>query len=250
MQTINSLEEKVKEFHLKGYCVLEAHLPVSVIENCRLAFLPVFQKYLEENRHIPNRGMHRHFLPMPFESPCFAPDFFFDAAILAIVKKLMGENIIADQWGCDVPVHGSTYQDIHVDYKRPLFPEIPDMVLPPYLVVVSFPLVDVHSENGAIELAPGTHMMKREQAIEEIQHGKIYLQPIYMNRGDVLIRHPWTLHRGSPNNTDTPRLLASIRYVRSWYSDNSREVNAIPQDIWRSLTEEQKKHLRFPVQNS
>ena len=34
--------------------------------------------------------------------------------------------------------------------------------------------------------------------------------PFTLNIGDVLIRHPWVLHRGTPNATQTPRPLATI----------------------------------------
>jgi hypothetical protein len=54
-----------------------------------------------------------------------------------------------------------------------------------------------------------------------------------MEMRDVLIRHPWALHRGTPNRTDAPRALVNIRYVRRWYADDSREVK---QNL-----------LRFPV---
>jgi hypothetical protein len=67
--------------------------------------------------------------------------------------------------------------------------------------------------------------------------------------GDVLIRHPWAVHRGTSNTTDTPRALVTIRYVRRWYADNSREVNPIPQVIWKSLTLEQQNTMRFPVED-
>ena len=53
--------------------------------------------------------------------------------------------------------------------------------------------------------------------------------------------------RGTPNLTDMPRALATVRYVRRWYADDSREVNAIPNVIWQSLTQEQKAVMRFPV---
>ena len=56
-----------------------------------------------------------------------------------------------------------------------------------------------------------------------------------------------TLHRGTPNLTDMPRALATVRYVRRWYADDSRAVNAIPNTIWQSLTQEQKAVMRFPV---
>jgi hypothetical protein len=65
--------------------------------------------------------------------------------------------------------------------------------------------------------------------------------------GDVLIRHPWALHRGTPNTTDMPRALVTVRYVRRWYADTSRDVEILPRALWESLTAEQKNVLRFPV---
>jgi len=73
------------------------------------------------------------------------------------------------------------------------------------------------------------------------------LEAVTLGVGDILIRHPWALHRGTPNSTDVPRAMASIRYARRWYSDDSREVASIPHGVWRSLTAEQQRLLRFPI---
>jgi len=73
------------------------------------------------------------------------------------------------------------------------------------------------------------------------------MQSVPLEIGDVLIRHPWALHRGTPNTTDTPRPLVTVRYVRCWYADNSRDVNPIPRTVWQSLTPEQQGLMRFPV---
>lgn len=243
----SSIADKTSEIQEQGFCILKGHFAVSLVNRCRLAFLTVFQKYLEINGHIPNRGTNRHFLPMPFEEPCFAPEFFFDDKILTIVKNILGDRIAADQWGCDVPLAGSDYQTVHVDYQRPLFYEFPDLQLPPYMLVMSFALTQITEQNGAIELAPTTHCMTREEAVKAVEKKKIEMLPICMNIGDVLIRHPWVLHRGTPNKTNTPRLLATVRYVRNWYADNSREVCSISPSVWKSLTTEQRNMLRFPV---
>src|ERR1035438_7578995 len=100
------------------------------MQSCREAFWPILLDYLERNRDQPNRGRQRHFLAMPFEVPCFAPEFFFDLGVLNIVRTVMDSPLVADQWSCDVPLQGSTYQDAHVDYQRPLFAEAPDLALP------------------------------------------------------------------------------------------------------------------------
>lgn len=183
---------------------------------------------------------------MPFARPCFVPEFFFDAGILSIVRGMMGDRYVADQWGCDVPVKGSTHQQFHVDYRHPLFVEAPDLALPAYMLVVSFGLTDISGQHGPIEIAPGTHRMPRGAALLAVEDGTIQPQQVVLDLGDVLIRHPWALHRGTPNGTDTPRALVTIRYVRRWYADYSRDVNPIPPEVWDSLTPDQQEIMRFP----
>ena len=191
------------------------------IDACREAFWPTLLAYLETNRGQPNRGPHRHFLPMPFQAPCFAPEFFFHPEILDVAKRALDDRMVADQWGCDAPVLGSEYQEFHVDYRRPLFPETPDLELPAYMLVVNFGLRDIEMQDGPIEIIPGSHKPRSGATLAEPQ-------AITLQRGDVLLRHPWALHRGTPNRTSVPRPLVTIRYVRRWYADESREVNAIP----------------------
>jgi hypothetical protein len=239
--------DSIREIRDRGYCVLRAHLPQCLVEDCRDALWPVLLAYVKAHGHEPNRGPHRHFLPMPFEPPCYAPEFFFDPGILNIVRGVMGDRVVADQWGCDVALRGSEYQEAHVDYRRPLFEEAPDLQLPAYILAVSFGLVRIAAENGPIEVAPGTHRMPRTEGCQAVKSARIGLQPVPLEIGDVLIRHPWTLHRGTPNTTDTPRALVTVRYVRHWYSDDSRDVNSMGRAAWRALTSVQQRVMRFPI---
>jgi ectoine hydroxylase-related dioxygenase (phytanoyl-CoA dioxygenase family) len=162
----------------------------------------------------------------------------------------MGQRVVADQWGCDVPLPGSEYQQLHVDYQRPLFEEVADLSLPPYILVVSFGLVPITPAHGPIKIAPGTHRMPRGAAMRSVECGQSESCAAPLDVGDVLIRHPWALHRGTTNSADTPRAMASVRYVRRWYADASREVNASPNNIWESLTPERQEIMRFPVKES
>jgi ectoine hydroxylase-related dioxygenase (phytanoyl-CoA dioxygenase family) len=241
------IQQKIAELRERGFCVLRAHIPKSLLDTCREAFWPTLAVYLEAHHAMSNRGPHRHFVPMPFEPPCYAPEFFFDADVLSIVRGVMEDRVVADQWGCDVPLKGSVYQSFHVDYQRPLFAEAPDLPLPIYLLNVSFGLVPIGVANGPLEIAPGTHRMRRKEALHAVESAEIETQTIPLNLGDVLIRHPWAVHRGTPNTTEVPRPLATIRYVRRWYADDSREVNSIPAAVWQSLNPVQQCVLRFPV---
>jgi hypothetical protein len=245
---VTGMQDKLTDFRKQGYCVLKQHFAKPFIEACREAFWPQLLRYLKIHNNEPNRGPHRHFVPMSFEPPCFMPEFFFDEEVLRIVRGLMADRVVADQWGCDVALQGSDYQGIHVDYRRPLFSEEPDLSLPVYMLVVSFGLAPIIPEDGPIEIAPGTHLMPRNQALDAVESGELGMQPIPLDIGDLLVRHPWTLHRGSPNRTTTPRALVSIRYVRAWYVDSSRDVRFISQAVWESLTSEQRSMMRFPVE--
>ncbi len=227
--------------------MLRGHFAKTTVHRCREAFWPTLLRYVESHREQPNRGPQRHFIPMPFESPCFSSEFFFDPAVLSIVRGAMDDRIVADQWGCDVPLLGSEFQGLHADYARPLFAEAPDLSLPAYMLVVSFGLVDITSAHGPIEIAPGTHRMPREEALQAANSSRIAMQPVLLDIGDVLIRHPWALHRGTPNMTGLPRALATVRYVRRWYADHSRDVNLLPRSLWQSLTDEQRDIMRFPL---
>ena len=240
-------EDRIAELQDQGFSVVKAHLAKSLVEACRQGFWPTLSDYVKRHRDKPNRGPHRHFLAMPFAPPCFAPEFFFDAEVLRIVRGVMDERIVADQWGCDVAVRGSTRQGAHVDYRRPLFPEAPELLLPTYMLVVSFALIDITPAHGPIEIAPGTHRMPRGEALRLVESGKVEMQPVPLELGDVLIRHPWALHQGTPNVTDIPRPLVTVRYVRRWYADDSREVRPLPRALWQSLTAAQQSVMRFPI---
>jgi hypothetical protein len=245
MASFNSISEKISEVREQGYCILKSHLAPQVVEACRQAFWPRLVKHINSGCGS-NRGLHRHFFAMSFEPTIFNPQFFFDDEVLYIVRGLMDDRVVADQWGCDVPLRGSEYQAVHVDYQRPLFPEAPNLELPAYALVVSFGLVRIAPEHGPIEIAPGTHRMTRTDALQAVEAGEIGLQAVPLEIGDVLIRHPWALHRGTPNRTEVPRALATIRYVRRWYADTSREVENLPHATWESLTAEQQCMMRFP----
>jgi hypothetical protein len=161
------IDNKITEIQDRGYGILREHFARPLIDACRDAFWPVLLTYLENHGHEPNRGPHRHFLPMPFEPPCFVPAFFFDHQVLSIVRSVTDDRAVADQWGCDVPLRGSEYQRVHVDYQRPLFDEAPDLSLPAYMLVVNFGLVRISLENGPLEIAPGTHRMPRKEALRD-----------------------------------------------------------------------------------
>ena len=207
------------------------------------AFNPIADDYLAEHADEPNRGPFRHFIPLPFTAPLYSPVFFNDDLILEILSGILGKDLLLDQFASDTPYKGSVHQDVHSDLGT-LFSEEPDLVHPPALLAINWPFVDVTPERGPFEVATGTHRMPKDEAIAAIEKGDIPLQPLHMDVGDVLIRDPRCLHRGSPNRSDTPRVVAVVSYMRPWYFRDRSDAHPLPRSVWKGLSERERHLLR------
>lgn len=147
------------------------------------------------------------------------------------------------QLGVDVPVQGSDYQEVHRDY-RPLFSD--QIVTPLYALAVNFPLVEVTSENGPFQMARGTHVLPRDEGLVKVAAGEIPIESFYMQPGDVMIRTPLALHRGSPNQTNKARPMVVMGYAMHWLHTPKVDLT-LQRDYYESLPEETRQLLRCQV---
>ena len=210
-----NIKEKVDEIRHEGFCILRRHLPRDLMQACNEAFAPILQDHATEIADNPNRGPMRHYISLPFKPPFYDRRIFDDDAIHAILAEILGADLVMSQFATDTPQNGSVHQDVHADLA-PLFPEDPALIVPPAIIAVNYPFVDVTPERGPFEVARGSHLLPKEEALQKIAAGEIPLEPLLSETGDVLIRNPLCLHRGSPNCTDTPRPVAVIGCHRSW----------------------------------
>jgi ectoine hydroxylase-related dioxygenase (phytanoyl-CoA dioxygenase family) len=147
------------------------------------------------------------------------------------------------QMGADTPLHGSTYQDVHRDHL-PLFSE--DHPTPLFAVAVNFPLCDVTDDNGPFQMARGTHRTSRTVALAQLAAGERQLESFLMRAGDVIIRAPIALHRGTPNRTPQPRPMIVLGYVRRWLHTPHVQLN-VPRASYERLSPTVRQMLRCEV---
>jgi hypothetical protein len=236
-----SILQRAEEVRTRGYTVLRGHIPFDLVAMIAEAFQPIYEANLETIRTNPNRGPMRHYIDLPFARPFYQSAIHGDPVIVAIVRNLMGEDVELDQYASDTPAKGSVYQEWHSDIK-PLFPEEPQLHTPPAVLTANFPFVDVGPENGPFEVADGSHRLPFDEAKKKIESGELEHQPLFMNIGDVLIRDPRCLHRGTPNKTDTPRPVAVYTFERPWSWQISRHhVNKIDRAFYETLSELEKQ---------
>jgi ectoine hydroxylase-related dioxygenase (phytanoyl-CoA dioxygenase family) len=225
-----------------GHCILPGLIPDAKLRHWNEVFRPLLDAHIAREGHLQNRGSERYYVTLPFVEPFADPEIFADPDLLAIVARLVGEDMVMVQLATDTPMRGSDFQDVHRD-TRPLFPEW-GIETPPYQLAVNFPLVDVTEENGPFEVARGTHMVSKEEGLRLIASGERPLEPIMLKRGDVMIRDVRHLHRGTPNRTDEPRPMVVIGYSRRWLYRPEVSIT-IPRATWERLGERERGLLRF-----
>lgn len=242
------IDDLTNEVLRDSFCLLRGHFSRETLNIWRDAFTPLLETHISREGHLFNRGPGRFYVTLPFTEPFADPSIFEDEDVLAIVKRLVGEDATLVQLATDTPILGSDYQEIHRD-TPPLFPET-GQETPPFQLAVNFPLVDVEIENGPFEVARGTHMMPKEEALRLVESGEIKLEPVTMRLGDVMIRDVRSLHRGTPNRTGGPRPMVVIGYSRRWLFRPEVSIR-VPKAVLDGLSERARFLLRFnPVVNS
>jgi ectoine hydroxylase-related dioxygenase (phytanoyl-CoA dioxygenase family) len=222
--------------------MLRGLFPVETIDRWNEAFQPLLQAAVAREKDDPNRGANRYYVTLPFHGLWADPQIIDNDAIMAVVEELVGADGVMQQLASDTPLNGSDYQDLHRDTQL-LFPETGEET-PPYQLAVNFPLVDVTPERGPMEMAPGTHMLPKAEGMRRIQAGEIPLEPVFMERGDVMIRDVRHIHRGTPNRTATPRPMVVIGYSRRWLHRPEVQIRA-PREVLERLPDRARRWLRF-----
>jgi len=222
--------------------ILRGAFPVETIDAWNEAFQPLLRDAIAREGDDPNRGKNRYYVTLPFHGIWADPRIIDNDDVMAVVSDLIGDDGVMCQLASDTPIKGSEHQDLHRDTQL-LFPES-GAESPPYQLAVNFALVDVTLDNGPMEMATGTHMTSKAEGMRRIETGEAPLQPVLMNRGDVMIRDVRHIHRGTPNPSDTPRPMVVIGYSRRWLYRPEVQIR-VPRETLERLPQRARQWLRF-----
>jgi hypothetical protein len=237
------LDRFAAELNRDGICVIRGLFDRAMVEEWATAFAALFRQRQNRPGGMAPRERSRYYLTLPWTAPFADQRVFANPVILGVLNRVFAQEYVMVQLGADVPVQGSDYQETHRDF-RPLFTE--QFVTPLYALAVNFPLVDVTEENGPFQMARGTHVLPRAEGLAKVASGAIPMESFLMRMGDLCIRTPLALHRGSPNRTATPRPMMVMGYVMHWLHTPKVELT-LPRAYYESLPEQTRKLLRCQV---
>jgi hypothetical protein len=234
------LDQLAADLNRDGICILRGLFDRALIETWAVAFEALFQARQQRPHGIAPRGTARGYITLPWVQPFANAAVFANPTILSVLERVFYQEYKLVQLAVDIPMQGSEYQEIHRDF-RPLFSD--QIVTPLYALAVNFPLVEVTAENGPFEMARGTHVVSREKGLVKIRSGEIPMEQFYMQPGDVMIRSPLALHRGTPNHTPQPRPMIVMGYVMHWLHTHKVDLT-LPQDYYNDLSPQLQQLLR------
>lgn len=241
--TETDLDRYAEDLNRDGICVIRGLFDRTLVQSWADAFNELFEQRQKVPGGLAPREQARYYLTFPWVAPFANEHVFANPVILGILNRVFFQHYHLVQLGADIPVQGSDYQEIHRDFS-PLFCD--QIVTPLYALAVNFPLVDVTEENGPFQMARGTHVMSREEGLVKVRSGEIPVESFYAELGDVTIRSPLALHRGSPNKTNQPRPMVVMGYAMHWLHTPKVDLT-LPRDYYNSLPEQTQQLLRCQV---
>jgi hypothetical protein len=201
-----------------GFVIFDSVLEESLVERLRKALLQRIDDYVVT---VAGRQQTRYHLPLRLAEPFIDDMVITNPLVMPTLVETLGDDLAISYFGSDTAAPGSTYQDVHAD-GRPLFPELP-VNLATYGVVVNFPLVDFHEDNGPLEIWPNaSHQLAGIDA--RVASAIAAGTPVFAPAGSLIMRDLRLWHRGTPNRTTELRPLISVVYSRAWYRFGPAEV--------------------------
>jgi ectoine hydroxylase-related dioxygenase (phytanoyl-CoA dioxygenase family) len=146
--------------------------------------------------------------------------------VCAILNEILGDGFYCNTVSSDTCMAGSEFQTPHRDIG--FYPTGETCG-----AIVNVPLVHCGLHNGPLEVWPGgSHLWRRDLFAkyemkpfgQDVRHPeleafaeRIPSRQLELAPGDILLRDPGMLHRGTPNPTLEPRVMLTLGYFRAGY---------------------------------
>jgi len=246
--------------HTQGFVILKQALPTSLVDEARNEFGRIFQDCVSSQQgdawyqvakqteavfwERNNRWRIFPKLRAPFDSSQILSNPFAGG----LLSSFLGNDYYCKFVSSDTCLKGAKVQSPHRELGA-------GWSWQPRTLVVNIPLAHSGLENGPLEIwTGGSHLwsnavLEKFEWKDDVQDGsnpwlewfatlfpsrRVVLEP-----GDMLIRDPGLMHRGTVNDTDEPRTMLTLCYFRHGEShDYGRIEFNLDRPLWENLAPE------------
>lgn len=213
------LQDATASLRRNGGIILRNVIPAKVVA----AVLEDFKVRHDVHMAAGQKSLYRRFqddplraqVPIAIDGAVANPAFFAAPSILAIVKEMMGEELIIGEMGVVISHPGAGPQILHRDSNFLFGGLDAEIDLPPFAMTLLIPLVDVSLDMGPTEFWPGSHRV-RNQA--EATAAPPLRTPF--KAGSALLIDARVFHRGGANVSGPVRPTVYFSFHRRWYVEN------------------------------
>lgn len=193
--------EQERLFARDGFVVIRNLVPKERLANLRTKILDEFSHARRSGSMFSAGGnLTGHLNCFPGVDARFAYDALEEHGVFDFIRAVYALPFGGFDVGCNLNLPNSVVQHYHTD-----------STFIDHFMTVNIAMVDTDVENGAIEVAPGTHKSFHPYwrfALERRNTGT----QVPMSQGDVLVRTSNLWHRGMPNRTSTPRPMLAFNF--------------------------------------
>lgn len=206
-----------------GCLVLRNLFPRQLIEELSEAYYRVYGDW--EQTELRQQGLVvgdlRIMHCLPLATPFDQADFFISPLLRPLFHFLLGPRFVLNSSFVVVALPGAEKQRLHRDNDFPYGPCELSLKLPPYLLQLAIPLIDLSTETGTTKMFTGSH--------QELLPVKDYQQrsgskPL-LRMGDAYLMDYRLVHGGTPNRARVRRPLIYLAYARNWYFDSENTLD-------------------------
>jgi len=235
----------------EGIIALKGAFPVDWVDRVREDLEAALQEARGREGGAVSRGPQRWHVEIHPEALRGFVDLVEHPWVRTVCETILGPDYRIVEVGFDTPFPGAKVQPWHRDFPSP-----PETHKERRLTSLAFNLttVDTVEEMGPFQIALGTQWESGEDFDHQMFPDKSEYPRFeeaavkkYPQRGDISARSALTIHRGTPNVSDTARPVLVLGVDAPGAGNDAHHDLAVTKGYWESLPDRVKAHLRCPV---
>jgi ectoine hydroxylase-related dioxygenase (phytanoyl-CoA dioxygenase family) len=211
-------------FTTYGAVVINNVISPDHLDDARRAYLEEYGSLIDASREV---GDKRTMVALEVKPPFNNPALFAPAAVMPVLRRLLGGNCILDAYVAVTSRPDSADQHVHVDFPF-LFEEDERLSqsLPPYAITLAIPLVPLDAMTGVTRIWPGTH--RHQINWKNTQPDLMDSVSVLPEPGGCYLFDARLLHGGTANYTRSERPIIYLVYCRPWWRDSTNFYHQKP----------------------